>query len=203
MLTHDRDRAIQSILPVVLPGRSIDEIPVFLNPHSTTRFPVRRINDEEVADLLAAIRCDAPAGLPPLPDHEGELRVTRAASWRAHGSVRRGGARIDGRRYADSIVLRPTGSAAEPAGFVEVDLGGHYRRLTSVVGVLDDAAQRYQVGCFRVRVDGSPRQELRVAIGKPAMVDVDVTGAMTLRLEMYRPGSAGLPELAWGDPTLV
>lgn len=200
MLTQDRDSAIERLLPVVLPGRAVSEIPQFLNPYSTTRFSVSRIDDDGVAELLAALHWDGSDPLPPMPEREGPLRVARVAAWRAHRSVRRDGARIDGRRYADSIVLRP----AEPgAGFVEVDLGGHYRRLTSVVGVLDDATQRYQVGCFRVRVDGTPREERRVAIGKPATIDVDVTGATTLRLEMYRPGSAGPPELAWGDPTLT
>jgi hypothetical protein len=99
-----------------------------------------------------------------------------------------------------------------------VDLGGAYQRLTSVVGVLDDAAEVFQVGHFRVCVDGEPQPESKAALGKPATVDVDVTGALRLRLEMYRPGttaspllsgrpatggeSSRLPELGWGNPTL-
>jgi hypothetical protein len=101
---------------------------------------------------------------------------------------------------------------------VEVDLGRSYRRFSSVVGVLDDATEAFQVGHFRVHLDGTPGQLSEAALGKPARIDVDVTGVLRLRLEMHRPGtvtspmlagamlaggqSGRLPELAWGNPTL-
>jgi uncharacterized cupredoxin-like copper-binding protein len=74
---------------------------------------------------------------------------------------------------------------------------------------LDDAAEPFQVGHFRFHVDGRPQQEITVSPGKSATLDVDVTAATTLRLDMYRQGSdvvGGLPgrltELAWGNPTV-
>jgi hypothetical protein len=140
----------------------------------------------------------------------------------ASNGIRRGSAVIDGFRYEDSIVLRPTGPTARSAGsggFVEMDLGGHYQRLTAVVGVLDDAADPFQVGHFQVLLDGAPQGEHQVALGKPAAIDLDVTGALRLRLEMSRPGVSASPfggaavgvrpragrppELAWGDPTMT
>ncbi len=105
---------------------------------------------------------------------------------------------IDGVHYPDSIVFRPRSAMAE--GFVEVDLGRRYHRMTATVGVLDDAAEVHQVGHFQVWLDDRPQSECKVALGKPGAVDVDVTGALRLRLLMYRPGRA--PELGWGDPTL-
>jgi hypothetical protein len=58
-----------------------------------------------------------------------------------------------------------------------------------------------------------------VAAGKPVTIDLDVTGALRLRLEMSRPGVAASPfgsaavvvtrrggrppELAWGNPTMT
>lgn len=132
--------------------------------------------------------------------------------------IRRGPASIDGSRYEHSILLRPTTPTAGGPGFVELDLGGRYRRFTTVAGVLDDARDPFQVGRFRVVLDGTPRSEHEVAAGKPATIDLDVTGARVLRLEMSRPGvpaspfgSAAVvvtrrgrpPELGLGDPTVT
>lgn len=61
MVTENLREATRRILPVVLPGRSIDEIPSFLNPYSTTRYTIDTIDDEGVAGLLAAITGAGPA----------------------------------------------------------------------------------------------------------------------------------------------
>lgn len=220
-LTRDLRGQTERILPVVLPGGSVEDIPHFLNPHSTTRFHVDRFTEEGVRGLVAAI---TGVGEHPLPARgewlQGGVRPAGATRVRlATGltrldhspEVRAGRARIDGTEYGDSIVLRP-GRAVAGGSFVEVDLGGAYSRLTAVVGVLDDAAEPFQVGHFLVRVDGTRRLDVKVALGKPAAVDVDLAGALRLRLEMDRPGrhtsplagarSSHPPELAWGDPTL-
>lgn len=201
----------ERILPVVLPGRSIDEIPAFLSAYSTTRFEIKEFTEAGVAELLAAIT--------------GEGRHTRPerGRWRADGppepallatgvhwlasspDVRAGDAWIDGVHYDYCVLLRPTSPPAG-RGFVEVDLGGRYEWLTAVVGIPDDAREPFQVGHFQVRVE-KRSLEYRATFGKPATVEVNVTGAGRLRLEMHRPGppagrSARLPELAWANPTL-
>lgn len=191
MMTQNRREATRRILPVVLPGRSVSEIPPFLNPYSTTRFEIDSISDAGMAPLLAAIAPD----LVPNAD-DGRPR------WLEHSAgIRRASVRIEGRDYADSIVWRPAPDG-EPTGFVEIDLAGRYQRLTAVAAVPDDAVPRYQVGHFRVHVDGVPHAEYRVAYGKPALVDVDVAGAARLRLETHR-RTTGPTELAWGNPTLA
>jgi hypothetical protein len=220
-LTKDHREGTRRVLPVVLPGGSIDDIPAFLAPYSTTRFEIGEFTDEGVAELLAAITGRGKHPMPPRgrwlggspepqPVHANALTWTGSSS-----GVRREAAWIDGVRYEDSIVLR---SGTAP-GFVEVDLGGRYQRFSTTAGVLDDAADPFQVGRFRVLLDGKPRSEHEVAIGKPAAIDLDVTGALKLRLEMSRPGvsaspfgSAAVvvtrrrgrpPELALGDPTVT
>jgi hypothetical protein len=220
-LTKDLEDGTRRVLPVVLPGGSIDDIPEFLNPYSMTRYEIGEFTDEGVADLLAAITGRGKHPMPPRGRWLGgssEPQPILASDLRWTGSssgVRRAAASIDGRRYEDSIVLR---SEAAP-GYVEVDLDGHYQRFSTVAGVLDDAADRFQVGRVRVLVDGHPRSEHEVTIGKPAAIDLDVTGALKLRLEMSRPGVAASPfgsaavvitrrrgrppELALGDPTVT
>ncbi|WP_103339180.1 SEFIR domain-containing protein [Amycolatopsis sp. CA-126428] len=224
-LTRDLRRETERVLPVVLPGRSIDEIPAFLNAHSTTRYEVREFTEAGVTDLLAAI---TGRGQYPMP-RRGTWRGGAAGDQRvpagelpwvcASNGVKRGAASIDGRSYEQSIVLRPASPAVTGPGFVELELGGNYRRFTTVAGVLDDAADAFQVGRVRVVLDGTPRSEHDVSAGKPAAIDLDVTGARLLRLELSRPGTpasplrsaafvvtprnARPPELALGDPTVT
>lgn len=223
-LTKDIEDGTRRVLPVVLPGRSIDEIPEFLNPYSMTRYEIAEFTDEGVADLLAAI---TGRGKHPMPRRgvwrggarepqrvpAGELPWTCASP-----GVRRGEAWIDGLHYEDSIVLRPSTPAATGPGFVELDLGGHYQRFTTVAGVLDSARDPFQVGRVRVVLDGAPRSEHDVSAGKPATIDLNVSGARVLRLEMSRPGATASPfgsaavvvtrrgrppELALGDPSVT
>ena len=103
---------------------------------------------------------------------------------------------------------------AQPWSFVELDLCGAYAWLTAVVGVPDDAAEPFQVGDFRVLLDGRPQLAVRAAQGTARTVEVNVSGVRKLRLEMTRPaapaapgapvrGPARPPELAWGNPTLT
>ncbi|WP_410659435.1 SEFIR domain-containing protein [Amycolatopsis sp. lyj-112] len=210
-LTKNLNLELKRVLPVVFPQQSIEDIPNFLNPYSTTRYPIETFTEEGVSDLLTAITGRARQQRPERGEWRGgalsapESRRTPLATglkWQACSSlIRTEGARIGDVHYADSIVLR----AAERLGFVEVDLGMAYRRFTAVAGVLDDAVETFQVGHFRVLLDGRPSPETKVALGRPAVIELDVSGALKLRLEMYRPGTTStrwLPELAWGDPTL-
>ncbi|MGW5741926.1 SEFIR domain-containing protein [Amycolatopsis sp. NPDC003861] len=223
-LTRDLRRETERVLPVVLPGRSVDEIPLFLNGHSTTRYHVDEFTPAGVADLLAAITGQ---GQYPMPRRGKWLGGTREEHhvpagelpWLCAGNgVKRAAADISGVRYEQSIVVRPGAPSVAGPGFVELDLGGNYRRFTTVAGVLDDAADAFQVGRVRVVLDGTPRSEHDVSAGKPAVIDLEVTGARLLRLELSRPQQASPlrsaavvvtprnarpPELGLGDPTVT
>jgi hypothetical protein len=223
-LTKNLHEETERVLPVVLPGGSVEDIPEFLNPYSTTRFEIDELSEAGVSGLLSAITGQGEYPLPERGQWRGGTRGDPASSrvllakgvdWLdSSPHVRAGGAWIGGVHYEDSIVLRPKSATALVRGFVEVDLKGAYERMTAVAGVLDDATEPFQVGHFRVCLDGSPQPELKVAPGKPVTVELSVIGVLKLRLELYRPGVAAsrarvtgaragrLPELAWGNPTL-
>jgi SEFIR domain len=54
-LTRNFAEETRRILPVVLPGRSINEIPDFMRPFSSTRYAVDRLDLEGVAHVIAAL----------------------------------------------------------------------------------------------------------------------------------------------------
>ncbi|MGM1058561.1 SEFIR domain-containing protein [Saccharothrix sp. Mg75] len=226
-LTRNLKEQTERILPVVLPGRSIEEIPIFLNAYSTTRFEISEFTEDGVADLIAAITGDGRHQMPERGVWRGGARTTPPAEpltvarmpWvLSTPDLRSGDAVLKGVRYADSIVMRPSSVSTEATGFLDLDLGGRFQTMCSAIGVLGDDTERSQVGLFKVHVDGVAQFERQVLPGTPEMIRVDVAGALRLRLEMsrswrtvandlmrgadadWRPSR--LPELAWGNPIL-
>lgn len=55
LLHQDRHTWTAKLLPVVLPGRSIDDIPLFLQPYCADRYHVTELSDAGVEDLLRAL----------------------------------------------------------------------------------------------------------------------------------------------------
>lgn len=55
LLTMDRPTWVPKVLPVLLPGRSIDEIPIFLQPYSASRYEVRTFTIDGVDELYRVI----------------------------------------------------------------------------------------------------------------------------------------------------
>lgn len=198
----------ERILPVVLPGRSVRDIPAFLTPHSATSYRVDELTAAGIAGLLAAITGEGQYPLPELGSWQGGVverpaaRLLARMRWAARSpDLRAGTAKISGVAYEDSIVVQRPSTADAPV-FVEVRLDRAYRRITATVGVLDDASEPFQVGDFVIMLDDVPRWHRKAALGKPAAVDLDVTGARTVRMEMSRGVSGRLSELAWGTPAL-
>ena len=165
-LTRNLREQTERVLPVVLPGRSVEDIPTFLNAHSTTTFHVRDFTEEGVRDLLTAITGH---GRHPMPERgrwlggaaavpERRETLLTGLPWSAYSSdLRPGSARIDGVNYDDSIVLRKT--SVTWTTYVVIDLGGAYQRLTSVVGACPTTPPRCSRSApFRVYLDDSPRQ---------------------------------------------
>ncbi len=228
-LTKNLREETARVLPVVLPGRSVDEIPVFLNAHSTTHYRIAEFTEAGIASLLAAITGDGQYPLPAIGDFAGSPylrdapprgRTVSLASlpWLSvSANLWSCSAKIDKQHYGDSIVLWPP-LFSPTKGFVEFYLGREYRRLTSVVGVVDDAAGAGQVGYFWMVLDGTSQPQVVASLGRPGRVDVDVTGVKRLRLEVHQEDAVASPppsdvftsgtsfqppELAWGSPTLT
>jgi hypothetical protein len=55
LLHADRPTWTRKILPVVLPGRSVDEIPLFLQPHFASRYIVAEVSASGIEQLLRTI----------------------------------------------------------------------------------------------------------------------------------------------------
>lgn len=51
----DRATWVPKLLPVVLPGHDIDEIPLFLQPYSLSRYVVRELTDAGITELLRVL----------------------------------------------------------------------------------------------------------------------------------------------------
>ncbi|WP_424185466.1 SEFIR domain-containing protein [Actinokineospora sp. G85] len=222
LLTEDLRAAVRKILPVVLPGGTLDHLPRLFNVYSNTHFIVDEISPAGVGELVRAMtgvsvhqppplgvwgRNIALDGVPRVVQDDGPVLVAEEDGWLEHNShAHAGRTRLGGVEYPDSIIVRPRGPLRAPA-FVEVAV--RRGRFTAVVGVPDDAVEKFQMGRFRVLVDGTPRWEGRAGHGRPSHIDLDVRGAGRIRLEAERPpvlpGSAATraPELAWGDPTQV
>jgi hypothetical protein len=202
-LTRDLPRETRRILPVVLPGRSVDEIPSFLNAHSTTRYEITEFTLEGTASLLAAFT-GVPRFAPPrIGDWVGAQQASRPANSPISGAqllttvlqpvastsdIRFTGAEIDGMHRGNSIVYRPQLFANDPRGVVEFNLSRRYRRFESVAGVLDDADEADQVGQFQVFLDNVPQGQLEARIGKPAWIQCDVINVLRMKLVAWRPG---------------
>ncbi|MFC4852995.1 SEFIR domain-containing protein [Actinophytocola glycyrrhizae] len=60
-LAYDRRTWQRKILPVVLPGGRVDEIPLFLLPYSSSRYEVTAFTREGTAPLLRALGLPTPA----------------------------------------------------------------------------------------------------------------------------------------------
>lgn len=75
----DRAKWLPKILPVLLPGHTIDEIPLFLQPHTASHFPVTSFDPTGAEELLRVI-LRQPGYLAPevnteqlvLPPHAGD-----------------------------------------------------------------------------------------------------------------------------------
>jgi hypothetical protein len=86
----DRATWLPKILPVILPGHTIDQIPLFLQPHTATRFHVTSFDTTGAEDLLRVV-LRQPGHLPPevsaeqpvLPPHTGGRTPTPEPAGRA------------------------------------------------------------------------------------------------------------------------
>ncbi|WP_181771587.1 SEFIR domain-containing protein [Amycolatopsis pittospori] len=233
LLTEDIEEYTARILPVVLPGRSIDDIPQFLSPYSATHYIVQRFvrEDPGVEDLVRAIRRQPryprPSGeLPPFEDGtyvrpatRAKLLLTRELTPVAKSSdLRVEAATLNGVHYGNSLTYRCSAFCNDPRGVVEYDLGRRYRRFSVTAGVLDDARDSRQIGHFEVYLDGVRQPGESAKLGSPVLIEAEVAEVLRLQLVAYRTDttahpmlagarmagglSNGLPELAWGDPTV-
>jgi hypothetical protein len=217
-LTRDLHGETRRILPVILPGRSVDEVPVFLAAHSTTHYEISEFTTEGINDLLAAFSgvTEHPAPRrgkwvgpqfssrrtePPSADVAPRKRKAQLLT-DVFDPITRGpdlritGADLNGIHYGNSIVHRCANFCGDPRSPIEYNLRRSFREFETVVGVLDDAVDARQIGYFQVFLDGEAQKQIEVAHGEPARIRYDVSDVLRLRLVAYRPDTVANPMLA-------
>lgn len=81
LLTARRSLWFSRMLPVVLPGRSPDEIPLFLRPHSATHYVVGEFTRTGAAELLAVLNRTPPHRRPEIAPFTPDLDGTSGVDW--------------------------------------------------------------------------------------------------------------------------
>jgi hypothetical protein len=83
----DRATWLPKVLPVLLPGHTVDQVPLFLQPHTASRFPVTSFDTAGAEDLLRVLlrqpghrAPDVAAERPVLPPRETEPTAAPAAT---------------------------------------------------------------------------------------------------------------------------
>jgi hypothetical protein len=106
-LYEDRKTWMGRVLPVVLPGRSVDELPRFTQPHSGSHFVIDTIaaDDEGVEKLLRVLTGQPKFARPPRGQVPALPRVTGAA----HVRIRRV---LDGLPHVDGRVTLTAGTTS-------------------------------------------------------------------------------------------
>lgn len=217
-LTRNLRKETRRVLPVVLPGRSADEIPTFLAAHSTTRYEIDEFTIDGITDLLTAFtgipryslpvrgrfvgspyasRKQAPDE-PIIPASRAKERLLTVALQpvKRGPDLHIGGAELDGKHYGHSIVHRCSMFCGDPRSGIEYNLRRDFHVFESMVGVLDDAEDADQTGYFQVFLDDSAQDQVKATHGAPVKIRYEVTGVLRLRLVAYRPDAVASPMLA-------
>lgn len=84
LLYRDRATWLGRVLPVVLPGRSLDELPTFTQPYSASHFVIESISDDGLEELLRVLtgqpsHSRPPRGRIPAPPSGSDAVAAKAA----------------------------------------------------------------------------------------------------------------------------
>ena len=75
LIYEDRQKWFPRVLPVILPGQSVDGVPIFLGPRTGSVYPVAEFSAAGIRDLLAVLGVPSGGSLPvvarPVPDNGG------------------------------------------------------------------------------------------------------------------------------------
>jgi hypothetical protein len=94
-MMRDRNAGLRKILPVVLPGNKIDDIPEFLLPYSATRYVIERLTPDGIIDLRRALTGQPRHPLPPLGPRPAPLPPEETTEAPPPSRPREEGRRVD------------------------------------------------------------------------------------------------------------
>ncbi|MFC3964369.1 SEFIR domain-containing protein [Nocardia jiangsuensis] len=213
-LMRDINKERERVLPVVLPGGSKEDFPVYMAPYSTTCYEISEISENGMKRLLGAFSGIAEHPKPQRgtwrgPEYvrgvfdrfeerprPGRLLTEALRPATCGRDLHFGAADLGGEHFGSSIVHHCANFCGDPRSAVDFMLGKRYRSFEATVGVLDDAVDTRQVGYFQVFADGVAGKQLRVEYGSPEQLRHDVSGVLRLRLVAYRDGKVVSPMLA-------
>ncbi|WP_460365998.1 NPCBM/NEW2 domain-containing protein, partial [Actinocorallia lasiicapitis] len=114
----------------------------------------------------------------------------------------------DGEKYLLSGSVQPHalgagGSCYNTERLVEYDLGSHYERLIGVVGIDDTSPNSKGKVNLEVYGDGTKLATLSATLGKPADLNVSMTGVLRLRFRWVMTDCAGRATFVLGNGQLV
>jgi hypothetical protein len=120
------------------------------------------------------------------------------------GGVSWGTVDVSGTPHPHSTSASMGSSSGCQADIIDYDLGRDYRRLQVLTGLTDTSPTDLRVR-FDLFVDGSPVGTVDSGFGEDHPLDVDVTGALRLRLSMsYLSGSTSCGGAGvWADAKLL
>ncbi|WP_166664238.1 ATP-binding protein [Actinophytocola oryzae] len=192
-LYRDRETWTRKLLPVILPGRSVDEIPLYLQPHCASHYRVHKLSATGVQELARVLtrRSDPPVLAPaPAPTRH---RPTAAVM----STLPRGVASFTGRRQeAEQLIARVT---EQDAGIHVVTGMPGVGKTEFAVHVARRVADRFPDGHLFLELRGhtpgqgplAPADALRsllVAIGVPTRL---IPPTLDDRARMWRDRLAG------------
>lgn len=124
------------------------------------------------------------------------------------GSFRSGSKDVNGKTYADSIFhgLSPCNSGKGTGFTVEYNLSRHYSKFIATAGLSDVDTYGDPAIQFRVTTDQT-RSSFELHRGEQHPVNIDLRGALYLRLWVYEPNSSDPCTIntvaVWGDARIV
>ncbi|WP_026118758.1 NPCBM/NEW2 domain-containing protein [Nocardiopsis salina] len=107
---------------------------------------------------------------------------------------------IDGEVYNRALFSEDCGAHMSCAGWAEYNLSRNWDTFTTSVGITDESASG-ETATFSVQVDGETVATESTALGELVEIEVDVSDALRMRVEVETDNSDVFP--AWTDPTLL
>lgn len=147
-------------------------------------------SEEDASDDDSASPSPSPE---PASGQESLLNLPTTSSSHRQGT---GTVRVAGDTYAQAAHLKECTSCS-----MEYDLGTDWTTFEAVIGLTDDSDEGAQI-TFRMYADSAVIETHTLSRGETEAVSIDVEGALHLKLEAERVGSArGVA--VWADPTLL
>jgi tetratricopeptide (TPR) repeat protein len=177
-LYHDRATWTRKILPVILPNRSVDEIPLYLQPHCASHYLIPKITTSGVRELAKVL---TPGSVPDTPE-PAEAGTHWSAAPSAVSTLPRGVSSFAGRACeVDRLVARILAADDEDATAIHVVTGmAGVGKTAFAVHVAQRVADRFPDGHLFLELRGHTP-------GQQPVTPLDALGSLLLAMDVAAP----------------